>query len=509
MRLLASGALIAALLAACGDANGPQPAAGTPAADTPAATTAATPAVEDAAQAAATAPPALLEGNVSEAYVGDLDGMIERRVIRALVPFSKTFYFVDLGGTQRGISYEYMKAFEDDLNQRLKTGHVRVHVVFVPTTRDQMPALLEAGRGDIAAVDATIGNVHVANFAFTVPIATGIKELVVTGPGAPAIAGLDDLAGKTVYVSPQSSRETHLRALSDQLVARGLAPIDVQLAPAELEPEDLLEMVNAGLLPAVAVNRYYGVFWSKIFPDLVVREDLVISDSNDIGFAVRKGNPRLKAELDAFLESRAKGSTFGNVTIRSYLDNTKWVKNATNEAEMAKFRELIGLFQTYSERYGVDWVLMAAQGYQESRLDQSVRSPVGAIGVMQVMPATGADMKVGDISERENNIHAGIKYVRWVMDEYYKDEPMTEKNKMLFAFASYNAGPGRVRGLRKVAAERGLDPNVWFNNVEHVAAEKIGRETVQYVSNIYKYYIAYTLAKDRYMQKVQAEAAKD
>ena len=501
MRLLACGALIAALLAACGDAQGPQPTVDTPAASAPA-TAAPEP---DAAAAKA---PTLPAGAVGEAFVGDLDGMIERRVIRALVPYSKTFYFIDLGGTQRGISYEYMKAFEDDLNQRLETGNLRVHVVFVPTTRDQMAALLDSGRGDVAAVDATIGHERLANFDFTVPIATGVKEIVVTGPSSPPIADLDDLAGKTVYVRPDSTREAHLEALSARLVARGLAPIDVRRAPPELEPEDLLEMVNAGLLPAVVVNRYYGVFWRKIFPDLVVREDLVISDANDIGFAMRKGSPRLKAELDRFLASHAKGSTFGNVTIRNYLDNTKWVKNATNEVEMAKFRELVGLFRTYSERYGVDWVLMAAQGYQESRLDQSVKSPVGAIGVMQVMPATGADMKVGDITDRENNIHAGIKYVRWVMDQYYKDEPMTEKNKMLFAFASYNAGPGRVRGLRKLAAERGLDPNVWFNNVEHVAAEKIGRETVQYVSNIYKYYIAYTLVNERTRKRQQGAAAQ-
>jgi len=239
----------------------------------------------------------------------------------------------------------------------------------------------------------------------------------------------------------------------------------------------------------------------------VVHDDLVISEGNDVGFGMRNGSPQLKAELDAFLATRKKGSAFGNVLLRKYLQDTKWAKNATNEAELAKFKLLVGIFQKYSKEYGVDWVLMAAQGYQESRLDQSVKSPVGAIGVMQVMPATGADMEVGDIANQENNIHAGVKYTRWVMDNFYKDEPMDQKNKMLFAFASYNAGPGRVRGLRKEAAARGLDPNLWFGNVEHVAAEKIGRETVQYVSNIYKYYIAYTLVNEQAAAAEKAKAA--
>jgi membrane-bound lytic murein transglycosylase MltF len=115
---------------------------------------------------------------------------------------------------------------------------------------------------------------------------------------------------------------------------------------------------------------------------------------------------------------------------------------------------------------------------------------------MQVMPATAKDLDVGDITEVEANIHAGIKYMRWMIDQYYEKEPMTKLDKALFAFASYNAGAGRIASLRKEAAKRGYDPNVWFQNVEYVAAEKIGQETVTYVSNIYKYYIAYRLVME-------------
>ena len=182
---------------------------------------------------------------------------------------------------------------------------------------------------------------------------------------------------------------------------------------------------------------------------------------------------------------------------------------SASESERKKFLALIQYFQKYGDKYDVDWLLMAAQGYQESQLNQAAKSKVGAIGVMQVMPATGNDLKVGDIKEIEANIHAGVKYMRWMIDHYYGKEPMTKLDKALFAFASYNAGAGRISQLRKEAAKRGLDPNVWFGNVEHVVAEKIGRETVTYVSNIYKYYIAYRLIlESQEARKVAKEKIK-
>jgi membrane-bound lytic murein transglycosylase MltF len=201
--------------------------------------------------------------------------------------------------------------------------------------------------------------------------------------------------------------------------------------------------------------------------------------------------------LDDFARRHRVGTSTGNQLLMRYLKNVKYVKNAASEEERKKFFALIEYFQKYGDKYDVDWVLMGAQGYQESQLNQNAKSSVGAIGVMQVMPATGKDMKVGDITETEANIHAGIKYMRWMIDHYYGKEPMTELDKALFAFASYNAGAGRISQLRKEAAKRGLDPNVWFQNVEYVAAEKIGQETVTYVSNIYKYYIAYRLVLER------------
>ncbi|MDH4110819.1 MAG: transglycosylase SLT domain-containing protein, partial [Gammaproteobacteria bacterium] len=241
------------------------------------------------------------------------------------------------------------------------------------------------------------------------------------------------------------------------------------------------------------VNDYLADFWKQVFTDLTVHDDVTLRTGGNLAVAIRKGSPQLKAGLNAIIGKYGLGTAFGNVVEKRYLRNTQYVKNATTEAEIRKFQQIVELFKKYSDQYDVDYLLMAAQGFQESGLDQSVKSKVGAVGVMQVMPATGKGLGVGDISQLEPNIHAGVKYMRWVVDTYYKDEPMDTLNKGLFAFASYNAGPGRIRQLRKEAEKRGLDPNVWFGNVEQIASERIGRETVTYVSNIYKYYVAYRL----------------
>ena len=221
--------------------------------------------------------------------------------------------------------------------------------------------------------------------------------------------------------------------------------------------------------------------------------------------AFRKNNPKLRDAANQWLKKFGENTAFTNVIQKRYLESTKYVKNAASEEERRKFQTLVQYFRKYGEQYDVDPIMMAAQGYQESRLDQNAKSQVGAIGVMQLMPETGKEQKVGDITQTEANIHAGIKYMRFMINQYYKDEPMTEMNKVLMTFASYNAGPGRLRQLRRETEKRGLDPNVWFGNVERVASEKIGRETVQYVSNIYKYYVAYTLVLE---QRQAREAAK-
>ena len=436
------------------------------------------------------------------AWTGDLDGMIKRRVIRVATTYNKTNYFIDKG-VQRGAVYEAFKLFEDELNASLKTGNIRVHVVFVPLSRDELLKAVVDGRADIAAATLTITPERQKIVDFAPASYSNISEIVVTGPGAPQIASLDDLSGKDVFVRKSSSYHESLVTLNAQLGAKGKPPVLIKPAPEELETEDILEMVNAGLVKITIADNHLAEFWKKLLPGIVVHDTVAVRTGGQIAPAVRKNSPKLMAEVSAWIKRHGQRTMFGNLMVQRYLQNTKFAKSATSEAEMQRFRQIVDLFRKYGEKYDLDYLLMIAQGFQESGLDPNAKSHVGAIGVMQVMPATGKELKVGDIKQTENNVHAGVKYIRFMVDQYFKNEPMDRLNKGLFAFAAYNAGPARVRQLRKEAQTRGLDPNVWFNNVERIASERIGRETVTYVSNIYKYYIAYRLALEEMEQRRQ------
>jgi len=443
---------------------------------------------------------------VSEKYTGDFDGMVKRRRMRVLVPYSKTLYFVDKG-TQRGLAYDGFMLFQEDYNKKRPKGSLPFHVVFVPMARGDMIQALLDGRGDVAMGYLTITPERRAKIDFSNPTAKNISEIVVTAPGQSPVGSKEDLSGREVYVRKDSSYYESVEALNAELKKAGKPPVRIREAPDNLEAEDILEMVNAGLVPATVVDDFRATFWKQVFTKIELNSRAALRTGGEMGWMIRKNSPTLKKELDAFLARYPEGSATRNQLFAKYLKGTKYAKNATSAEERAKFDRVVALFKRYCDEYDMDTLLMAAQGYQESRLDQNAKSQVGAIGVMQVMPATGAELKVGDIHEMEPNIHAGVKYVRFMLDKYYGKEPMTPLNKGLFTFASYNAGPGRIAQLRKIAAQRGLDPNVWFNNVEIIASEKIGRETVTYVSNIYKYYLAYQLVTEQVKERGEARKA--
>ena len=438
--------------------------------------------------------------------MGDFDEMVKRRVIRVGVTFNRTHYFIDKG-QERGITYEALKAFENDLNTELKAGNLKLHVVIMPLSRDLLYQALATGRVDMVAAMVTVRPELEKVVAFSEPTRTGVSEVVVTGPGAPPIATLDDLAGQQVFVRKASVYYGNIVRLNEQLKTRGKPAVVIQEAPDVFEDDDILEMVNAGLAPITVVDDYLASFWKQVFTSLVVHQDVSLQSGGNLAVAFRKDSPKLRETVNKWIRKHGNGDGFRNVLERRYLKDVKYAKNAAADSERRKFAAVIELFKKYGARYDLDYLLMAAQGYQESTLDQNVKSPVGAVGVMQVMPPTGKELKVGDIHKLEPNIHAGVKYMRFMVDTYFKDEPMTKLNKGLMAFAAYNAGPGRLRQLRSETAKRGLDPNVWFGNVERIASERIGRETVTYVSNIYKYYVTYRLLAAQTQQRA-AEKAK-
>jgi len=453
-------------------------------------------------------PPAAEELAITEPFFGDLDEMAERRTIRALVTYSKTHYFFD-GPTQRGLAYEALKAFEKELNRKFETRALEIHVVFIPVARDQLLPALAEGRADLAAANLTVTPEREEIVDFSTPIVDGVEEIVVTGPAGPELETLEDLSGEEVWVRPSSSYRESLEALNAELELADLPPVAVRAADERLESEDLLEMVDAGLVGITVVDRHIGEFWDQVFDRIELHDEIVLRQGGEIAWALRPSTPELRAAVDAFLANHRLGTFFGNVMAKRYLQHNRWVRNPVAEGELAKFEEKAELFRKYSERYDFNWLMVAAQAYQESRLDQGAISPAGAVGVMQLLPTTAAapPIEIPNVWELEGNIHAGIKYLRHIVDTYFDEPGIDPPNRMLFAFASYNAGPTRIARLRREAAEAGLDPDRWFYNVERLAAQEIGRETVRYVSNILKYYLAYRTVHEELAEEAKAQPA--
>lgn len=448
---------------------------------------------------------------VGEKWSGDFDEMVKRRQIRLLVPYSKTFYFLD-GAHQRGLSYELSRQFDAFVNKKLGKKTRRVRVVVVPTSRDRLLPALAEGVGDIAVGNLTITAERKQVTDFSNPLLAGVSEVIVTRKGTPLIKSAEDLSGQEIHVRKSSSYYQSLQELNAKLRKAGKPEVKIVLADEYFEDEDLLEMLNVGLMPMTVIDSHKGEFWAQIFTDLTLHKDATLRTDAEIAWAFRKHSPKLRKVVNEFVRSHKKGTRTGNVLFNRYLKNTKWVRNPLEGDDLKRFEDTLQLFEKYSKQYGFDWLMVGALAYQESRIQQNKRSHAGAIGVMQLLPSTAADKNVGirNIQKLENNIHAGTKYLRFLRDRYFEKEPMDDVNKMLFAFASYNAGPRRVAGLRSEARKKGLDPNVWFRNVELVAARRIGRETVQYVSNIYKYYVAYRLIVDRLdlLDRVKAQRSK-
>ena len=441
----------------------------------------------------------------------DLDEMTKRRNIRALVVNSRTGFFYDQG-QPHGIFYEALEEFQKFANAKLKTGKLPVKVSFIPVRPDQLESGLTDGLGDIIATGIIVTPERAQRVAFTAPLQSDVKLMVVSGPNFGPMTSLDDLSGKIIYANPLTVGYEKLQQLSDTFKKSGKAPIQLKPADKSLMDEDLLEMVNAGLLPATVTTSDRAQLWSKVFDQITAYPQLPIATEGQLAWVVRKNNPQLKALLDEFIQSHAVGTSFGNVELQRYLRNTKWVKDSTSAAEIAKFQTYLAFFKQYSAQYNFDYLMIAAQAYQESQLDQSKRNPSGAVGIMQVIPkfAAAPPISVPNVTTAQSNIEAGVKMLNNISDRYFNDGSLDPVNRTLFTFAGYNAGPNRILRLRQQAKDQGLDPNQWFGNVELVASKSIGQETVQYVANIYKYYVAYKLSQEQVeaVQKGKAATAQ-
>src|SRR5215470_635346 len=377
-------------------------------------------------------------------WTGDFDKMLERRVIRVYAPFSRSLYYSDKG-RERGIAVELVRDWERYLNVKYAKvlGRRPLTIYVAPATRDKLLPYLTEGLADVAIGNLTVTEERLKEVDF-VPGDEGrrtISEVVVTGPKSPDLKSLDDLAGKTVHVRKASSYYESLQALNERFKRDGKPEIQLIFVPDSLEDEDMMEMLDAGLIELMVVDDWKARMWSIVLPKTKVRTDLVLRADAKTGWAIRKDSPKLKAEIDDFFRNWAMKQGVADYRMNSYMKRVKELKDPTASAEYKRFKQTLALFEKYGSKYNFDPLMLAAQGYQESQLNQNAKSQVGAIGVMQLMPETGEQMKVGDIHRVDANIHAGVKYMDQLMSTYFGDASFSEGNRPLFAFASYNCGP--------------------------------------------------------------------
>ena len=453
----------------------------------------------------------LLFEQALQPWTGDLEGIKERGFLRFATAHNPLFLGAEFAD-QRGLAFDLARELENFLAEKVGKGQAGpIRVVVMPMARDAIIPAVAEGRADFAGANLTITAERSKVVAFSEPLWSEVRELVVTGPGLGQIASFDDLAASALHLRPSSSYFEHFQALNSQREAAGQDSIAIVEMDETLEDHDLLEMLDRDLLPAIVVDEHKAKVWDDIFENITVHGDLVVHEGGEIAWALRQDNPELRAVLNEFIATTRKGSLLGNILIKRYLKNKKWIKSVRSDEAMGRYENTIDLIKQYADQYDFDWLMIAAQGFQESGLDQSKRSPVGAIGIMQLMPATANDpvVSVGDVSEAEHNVHAGVKYLRHLRETYYDDDAIAPIDQVLFSFGAYNAGPGNMKKARGRAEKMGLDPNRWFNHVEIAAARSISSEPVTYVRNIYKYYVAYNLMERAQQEREGAEAADE
>ncbi|NPA71373.1 MAG: transporter substrate-binding domain-containing protein [Gammaproteobacteria bacterium] len=429
-----------------------------------------------------------LAGRINDAFIGDLDEIRQRRILRVLVSYNRTNFFHSIRG-QRGLEHDLIKAYEKYLNRGPRKERYKTHVVFLARPFNQLFSELKAGHGDLIASGLTITPERAAAFSFTTPYINDIREILVSHHRAPKIHRLEELSGTQIIVVANSSYIIHIERMSQALGQQGLPGIEIIKADSALEAEDLLEMVNAGLFDYTVVDNHIAEVYQKNFPNLTLQQDIVFHYGGKIAWATNKNLPKLIKSLNSFIRSYARpGKLLGNSIYKKYFKSTYWVEKPLSFTELNKTPCLRYYFEKYAEFYDFDWFLIASLAYQESRFRQNLRSSANAYGIMQIKPSTARSKHVNipNIKDLESNIHAGVRYLAFIRDFYFDKPEYSEEDKINFSLAAYNAGPGRIRGLQRKAEARGLDPYKWYYNVEVLARESIGHETVNYVTQIQK-----------------------
>nr|WP_299694643.1 lytic transglycosylase F [uncultured Vibrio sp.] len=421
-------------------------------------------------------------------YVGDLDVLKTKGTVRVLVSADLGFYYIE-DGRPKGILAETLYHFE----KKLRQNHPGLNVQIIPVQRDALLPSLEAGYGDIAAANLTITDKRRQTVDFSDPMIKNIQEIIITGKSSESITDIKHLSGRKVWVRASSSYFESVQAINKKLNKMGLSPLHVHFIEESLQDYELIELVNQGYIQSTILDSHKTKLWTDMMSNIQLHTQLPLRENSQIAWALRKNSPLLKQEINQYVKTAKSGTLQGNVIYNKYIENTRWLGRALNPDKVDRVAKLADVFEKYSSQYEFDPLMMSAQGFQESGLDQSRISHRGAIGVMQVLPSTAKDKNVNimNIHKVDNNIHAGVKYMRFIKDRYFDDPAISADNQIYFTLASYNAGPAKIRRMRTIAKQQGYNSNVWFKNVEIITRKHVSKEPVDYVANINRYFVIY------------------
>src|SRR5581483_3127052 len=254
---------------------------------------------------------------------GDWDQIVKRGSLRVLVVNNRYSFFYDQG-RPRGVVAEFMEEFEKVINKKLKPGVKKFTVLYLPVSPGVLLEALNEGMGDIACTGIIITPDREKLVDFTVPIKNDVRLVAVTSKVGPSIARIDDLSRKDVYVNPASIARTELETLNQRFKQAGKPEMAIKAVDPNLTEDDLLEMVNAGLIPTTVSFDFRAELWSKVFSQMVVTQ-AVLTEDQPIGWAMRKGSPELKEVMDDFIKNHGRGTVFGNLMLQRYMKNTHWI----------------------------------------------------------------------------------------------------------------------------------------------------------------------------------------
>ncbi len=444
-----------------------------------------------------------LDTHLTEVSKGDLPEMLEKQYIKVLTTINHTNFFLD-GINPHGYEYLLLKQYEKTLNRGKSRRKLKTVLEFIPVPRDQLIDKLINGYGDIAAAGLTVTPGRRQIVDFTDPYLSDISEILVTHKDTEPVSSRNEMSGKEVFIRKSSSYYESVSIRNEVFKLNKVPLIKIVEADENLETEDILEMVNSGAIGMTVCDSHIAETWSKVLPDIRLHKDITFRRGATIAWAVRKDSPLLKKSLNNFIKTHKKGTLLGNMFFNRYYENMKWIQNPLKGKLEKRAAEYKPIIKKYAYQYDFDWKLILAMAFQESGLNHKKLSKKGAVGLLQIKPATAADPIVGikDINNLENNVHAAVKYLAFIRERYFSEEGIRHRDQVRFSLAAYNAGPAKINRARRKAKAMNLDPNVWFRNVEVAALKYIGQEPVKYVSNINKYYVIY----ENYLDITEARA---